>query len=70
VEPKRSSPESEPLLRPTEVARRADVSVETVIRWSTQGRLRAIRIAPRTIRFDPSEVAALLGGDPPSDEVA
>jgi excisionase family DNA binding protein len=47
------------LLTDTEVAKRFNVSLRTIIDWRNQGRLPYLRIG-RSIRYRPESIAALL----------
>jgi len=45
----------------SEVAAAFRVSRRTVLRWSEEGKLEAIRLGPKSFRFRVTEVEALLG---------
>jgi excisionase family DNA binding protein len=47
--------------RVKELAEALDVCPETVRTWIAEGRIRAIRISPRSIRIPAGEAAGLLG---------
>lgn len=49
------------LLRAKELAAHLRVSRATVNRWVHEKRIPAIRLTPRTLRFDPVAVAEALG---------
>ncbi|MFD8533892.1 helix-turn-helix transcriptional regulator [Streptosporangium canum] len=52
------------LLERSVVARRLGVCVRTLERWAKRGiGPRAIRVGPRLVRYDPSEVDAWLSSD-------
>ena len=55
-------PKADNAYRAQRVALILDVSLATVWRWAAQGRLRPIKIGPRTTVFAESEVQALLSG--------
>jgi excisionase family DNA binding protein len=46
-------------LSPREVADLLGVSSDTVLGWVREGRLRAVRLSSRTIRFRREDIAAL-----------
>ena len=48
------------LLTVGEVAAVCRVDTRTVERWAAEGRLRRVRLAPKTIRYRADDVAALL----------
>lgn len=48
------------MLSPKKVAEHLGVTVRTVYNYIDSGRLRAYRIAPRTIRIDPDDVSAMM----------
>ena len=54
---------TEPLLRVGEVADQLGVSVQTVKRYERAGRIEPIRLSPRTVRYRPDAVRALLAAD-------
>jgi excisionase family DNA binding protein len=45
-------------LRPKDVAAKYDVSLATVYRWVRLGRLPALRLGPRVLRFSEIELAS------------
>jgi excisionase family DNA binding protein len=51
-----SNTQSPPLVRTGELAHTLNVRPETIRRWARQGTIPAIRIRPKTIRFDLSSV--------------
>lgn len=60
------SPESEPLLTPSEVAALFRVDPKTVTRWAKAGKLNSIRTLGGHRRYRASEVHALLEAQSPS----
>jgi excisionase family DNA binding protein len=52
-------------LTPAEVAEQLGVATDTVLGWVREGRLRAVRLSSRTIRFRREDIAAL--GTPDGD---
>jgi excisionase family DNA binding protein len=52
-------------LTPAEVAEQLGVTSDTVLDWVREGRLRAVRLSSRTIRFRREDIAAL--GTPDGD---
>ena len=51
---------SERLQTAREVGRRYGVSDVTVRRWAQSGKLSAVRLSPRCVRFDPAVVEAFI----------
>ena len=58
------TPESEPLLTPSEVAKMFRVDPKTVTRWAKAGKLTSIRTLGGHRRYREREVRALLAGEP------
>lgn len=56
------------LLTIREVAAACRVDPRTIERWTAEGRLRRVQLAPRTVRYRADDVAALL--DPKEAEHA
>lgn len=56
-------PNTEPLLTAEDVAKRLNVHTETVRRWTRDGKLPAVRLPNRAVRFRSEDVEALLAGD-------
>jgi len=52
----------EKLLTIREVAEILRVSRRTIERWVKQGKIKAVRIGPHTLRFTPSDVEDLITG--------
>jgi excisionase family DNA binding protein len=50
-------------LTPQEVADQLGVTSDTVLDWVREGRLRAVRLSARTIRFGREDIAALGTSD-------
>lgn len=50
------------LLTATELAERLKVRPETVKVWAREGRIPAVRLSPKVLRFDPVAVLAALNG--------
>ena len=50
------------LMTGLEVARAFGVSPETIRKWARQGKLRAVRLSARCLRYSSDEIAELLAG--------
>ena len=58
------------LLTVEEVAERLRLTSETILRWAREGKIPAIRISPKVLRFDWDAVyQALTGGSTSTKEV-
>lgn len=51
---------TEAMMTPSDVARALQVSKATVLRLARSERLRAIRVGRKTLRFNPSDLAAFM----------
>lgn len=49
---------------PTEAARRLGVSKVTLWHWARAGKITAIKVSPRIVRYRVDEIEKLLGGQP------
>lgn len=49
------------LLTGREVAQMCGVTAETIVKWSRTGKLSAVRLSSRCIRYEQSAVEAMLG---------
>lgn len=57
------------LLSAAEVAEFMGVTVRTVRRWQSEGRIAPIRLSTGTIRFAPSSIETLFGDDSSNESV-
>lgn len=55
-------PNTEPLLTALDVSRLLKVHEETVRRWTRSGKLRAVDLPNRTVRYRQEDVDALVAG--------
>lgn len=65
-----STPDTEPLLTPAEVAAMFRVDPKTVTRWAKAGKLSAIRTLGGHRRYREAEVRALLKGQIPEQRAS
>jgi len=51
-------------VNPKEAARRLGISTVTLWHWSRAGKITAIKVSPRVVRYRVDEIERLLGGQP------
>lgn len=56
------------LLTSRELAKRLGVTAGTIKRWRSQGRIPAIEITAKTVRYDPADVRRALDQEVRSDD--
>lgn len=48
------------LLTAEEIGERLRLTADTVLKWAREGTIPSIKLSPKVLRFDPSEVEAAL----------